>query len=77
MNSIYPTSTSSHPTIWQASWKFAAMEVDYLFIGMSSRYGRERAEGNNDFRYVCLNVLNSKPQIETSSGRYKRNVVLQ
>jgi hypothetical protein len=78
VKSIYPISTTSHSTIWQTSWKFAAVGVEYLFMGDRSLHGGKNTEGNDDFRNSGFDAPNSKPQIETGSGRYKcRNAVPQ
>ncbi|WP_325078092.1 hypothetical protein [Sphaerospermopsis aphanizomenoides] len=78
MKSIYPISTTSHSTIWQASWEFAAVGVEYLFMGDRQLHGGQTTEGNDDFRYIGLDAPNSKPQIEIRSGGYRcRNAVPQ
>jgi hypothetical protein len=77
VKSLYPISTPSHPTNYQASWEFAAVGVEHLFMADGSQHQRQNTEGNDDFRYISLDLLNRKPQLEIISGRYKGNVVLQ
>ncbi len=55
----------------QSNWELTAVEVEYLFMGCGSRKHRHFAEGNRDFRYARINVLNRAPQIDEESGRYR------
>ncbi|WP_236630605.1 hypothetical protein [Aphanizomenon flos-aquae] len=66
MKSIYPISTSSQATKCLGSWEFAAGDVENLFMGEDSQH-----QGNYDFKYPSMNLLNTKPQIEIKRGRYK------
>jgi hypothetical protein len=75
VKSIYPISTISHPTDCQTSWEFHAVGVEYLFMADDSQPQLQNTEGRNDFRYISIDVLNSKQQSEIISGRYKDNVV--
>jgi len=79
VKSIYPISTistASQATNRQGRWEFAAVEVEYLFMGKNSQHQGQRTKGNYDFKYPSINLLNRKPQIEIKSGRYKlRNAV--
>ncbi|TAF09663.1 MAG: hypothetical protein EAZ77_04690 [Nostocales cyanobacterium] len=77
VKSLYPISTPSYPSGYQASWEFAAVGVEYLFIADGSQHPRQNTEGNYDSRYISFDVLNSKPQTKIISGRYKENVVPQ
>lgn len=71
VKSIYPISTSSHPTNCQAGWELAIAEVEYLFMGDSSRDRGQITEGNYDFRYLGISAPNAKPQLDKQSGRYR------
>ncbi|MBD2628282.1 hypothetical protein H6G56_17760 [Anabaena variabilis FACHB-164] len=76
VKSIYPISTSSRVAQFPGSWEFGAAEVEYLSISADSQHQGQNTEGNDDFyydpRYISLNLLNSKPELDVRSGRYKR-----
>ncbi|WP_202895425.1 hypothetical protein [Iningainema tapete] len=75
MITVYPISASLCAANCPASWKSAAMDVEYLFMGGSSRNQRQLTEGQDDFIYASIGVLitASKPE---KSGRYRsRNAV--
>ncbi|MFQ4145725.1 hypothetical protein [Chlorogloeopsis sp. ULAP02] len=55
----------------QANWELTAVEVEYLFMGCGNRKHRQFTEGNRDFRYAKISVLNRAPQIDEESGRYR------
>jgi hypothetical protein len=74
---IYPISSPFHPSNCQASWEIAAVGVEYLFMADGSQHPRQNTEGNYDFRYISFDLLNIKPLLEITSGRYKENVVPQ
>ncbi|MFM6139106.1 MAG: hypothetical protein ACKO3K_00655 [Cuspidothrix sp.] len=71
MKSIYPISTSAPATKCLGNWEFVAAEVEYLFMGQNSQYQGQISKGNYDFRYGSISLLNRKPQIEITRGRYK------
>lgn len=48
------------------------MEVEYLFMGDSSRNHRQITEGNDDYKYVAISALFAKPQLNQKSGGYGR-----
>ncbi|AFZ25096.1 hypothetical protein Cylst_2923 [Cylindrospermum stagnale PCC 7417] len=76
VKSAYPISTSLSATNCQFSWESAAMGVEYLFIGSGGRDHRQNTESHYDFRYISINGLNAKPQLDKRSGGYrKRNTV--
>jgi hypothetical protein len=78
VKSIYPISTSSHAANCQASWEFAGVGVEYLFMADGSQRQSQNSEGSDDFRYISFDRPNGKAKINIRSGRYKRkNVVLQ
>jgi hypothetical protein len=73
---VYPISTSLRATNCRANWESAAMGVEYLFMGDGNRDHRQITEGNYDFRYISISLLNVKPQIYVRSGGYRlRNTV--
>jgi hypothetical protein len=76
VKSIYPISTSLRVAKFPGSWEFSAAKVEYLFMSADSQHQGQNTEGNDDFnydpRYISLNVLNSKPELDVKSGRYKR-----
>ncbi|WP_420795553.1 hypothetical protein [Fortiea contorta] len=71
MTSIYPISTSLSAIECRASRESIAVGVEYFFMGEGSRKFGQIAEGNHDFRYFGLGVLNTKPQLNQASGRYR------
>ncbi|NDJ22916.1 hypothetical protein GS682_15000 [Nostoc sp. B(2019)] len=76
VKSIYPISTTLRATNCRAGWESAVVEVEYLFMGDGSRNHGQITEGNNDFRYLSIGVLNAKLQLDEGSGRYRhRNTV--
>jgi hypothetical protein len=72
VKSIYPISISSHPTNCQASWELTFLGVEYLFMADGSQHQRQNAGGNDDFRNISFDLLNVKPRLDKTSGRYKR-----
>ncbi|OCQ97153.1 hypothetical protein BCD64_16375 [Nostoc sp. MBR 210] len=72
VKSIYPISTSLCATNCRLRWESAAMEVEYLFMGDGSHIHWLVTEGNYDFRYLGIGVLNAKPQLKKISGRYRQ-----
>ncbi|WP_016950839.1 hypothetical protein [Anabaena sp. PCC 7108] len=77
MKSIYPISTSLCATKFPTGREFSAAEVEYLFMNAnSSQHQGQNTQGNEDFnydsRYISLDVLNSKPEPDVRSGRYRR-----
>jgi len=71
VKSIYPISTSLTAT--KFSWEFGVVGVEYSFMGDGSRDGAQITKGNYDFIIdVSINGLNSKPQLDTRSGRYRQ-----
>ncbi|TAE54779.1 MAG: hypothetical protein EAZ76_06380 [Nostocales cyanobacterium] len=75
VKSIYPIFKPSDLNDYQASWEFSTTAVKYLFMADDSQHLGKGLEGNDDFRVNSLNLLNSKPQLEVNSGRYKGNGV--
>jgi len=71
VKSIYPISTSLCATNYRFSWELAAMGVEYLFMGDGSQIYDVITEGNYDFGYLGIGVLNIKPQLNQISGRYR------
>jgi hypothetical protein len=72
VKSIYPIFTSSQATKCLGIWEFAAVGVEYLFMGESSQNQEQITKGNYDFKYPSINLLNIKPQIKITRGRYKQ-----
>ena len=70
VKSIYPISTSLGAIDCRASREFVAAGVEYFFMGNGSQKHGQIAEGNHDFRYLSIGVLNSKPQLDIGSGGY-------
>ncbi len=68
---IYPISTSLRAINCRASRELVAARVEYFFMGNGSQKHRQIAEGNNDFRYLGIIGLNTKPQLDIGSGRYR------
>ncbi|MBE9037833.1 hypothetical protein [aff. Roholtiella sp. LEGE 12411] len=76
VKSIYPISTTLRATNYRAGWELAVVGVEYLFMGDGSQNYGQITEGNNDFRYLSIGVLNAKLQLDEGSGRYRhRNAV--
>jgi hypothetical protein len=69
VKSIYPISTTLRATNCRAGWESVVVGVEYLFMGDGSRNYRQITEGNNDFRYLSIGVLNAKLQLDEGSGR--------
>jgi hypothetical protein len=71
VKSIYPISTSLCATNWRTGWESAPVGVEYLFMGDSSQIHWQITEGNDDFIYLGIGVLNAKPQLDKESGGYR------
>ncbi|ABA24057.1 conserved hypothetical protein [Trichormus variabilis ATCC 29413] len=73
VKSIYPISTPLAATKSPFSWEFGVAGVEYLFMGDGSRDGAQITKGNYDFIIdVSIDGLNSKPQLDSKSGRYRQ-----
>ncbi|MBD2678400.1 MULTISPECIES: hypothetical protein [Nostoc] len=72
VKSIYPISTSLCATNCRADWESAAVGVEYLFMGGSSRNHGQITEGNHEFRYLSISGPIAKPQRDEESGGYRR-----
>lgn len=72
VKSVYPISTSLRVANCQFSWKSAAVGVEYLFMGDGSPNKWQLTQGNHDFRYTSIGVLNAARKLKQRSGRYRQ-----
>lgn len=73
VKSICPISTSLRATNCRASQELASLGVEYFFMGNGGQEHGQITEGNYDFRYLSIDGLNRKPQLDVRSGRYRQS----
>ncbi|MBD2202875.1 hypothetical protein H6G33_03005 [Calothrix sp. FACHB-1219] len=72
VKSIFPISTSLGATNCRSSRESALLGVEYFFMGNGGYKYEQFTDGNYDLRDISIDGLSAKPQLDITSGRYRR-----